>query len=172
MTSFVSTNVRSSTNRRVWDSIISDVNRLDGKATKVGFPEGADLARPFSQTGIKHSDTMAELAQKAAELEFGAPHLRGKKWPFMTQSFMTNLNKLKRQSASEFRRMTRNISAPVTALEQIGEKHEEQIRKQMWLVRTPKLSDFTIAAKGSSKPLIDTGLMVNSVTHREGRRSQ
>ena len=172
MASLINTRIRTTRNSGVWDAIVSDINRLDNKATKVGFPEGADLARPFSQTGVKHSDTMTELAQKAAQLEFGAPHLRGKKWPFMTQSFMTNLNKLKRQSASEFRRMTRNISAPVTALEQIGEKHEEQIRKQMWLIRTPKLSDFTVAAKGSSKPLIDTGLMVNSVTHREGRRSR
>ena len=172
MASLINTRIRTTRNSGVWDAIVSDINRLDNKATKVGLPDGADIDRPFSQTGIKHSDTMAELAQKAAQLEFGAPHLNGKKWPFMTQSFSINLNKLKRQSASEFRRMTRNISAPVTALEKIGESHEEQIRKQIWLVRTPKLSDFTIAAKGSSKPLIDTGLMVNSITHVEGRRSR
>ena len=49
-------------------------------------------------------------------------------------------------------------------LKVIGERSKEAVQKAIREGEYAPLSPRTIAAKGSSTPLIDTGLMVNSVT--------
>jgi hypothetical protein len=57
------------------------------------------------------------------------------------------------------------------ALSILGEFHQEQVKEQIRLTRSPRLEQSTIDRKGSSKPLIDTGQMIQSVTHKEGTRT-
>jgi len=48
-------------------------------------------------------------------------------------------------------------------------KHQQRIQRTIkGRDILPKLADSTIAAKGSTKTLVDTGVMVNSVTYTIG----
>lgn len=51
------------------------------------------------------------------------------------------------------------------ALEIVGQKMESDIKTKITTLREPKNADSTIALKGSSNPLIDTGTMRNSVRY-------
>lgn len=56
------------------------------------------------------------------------------------------------------------------ALAAIGELYTDQIKDKILKGPFKPLSDITIHRKGSSRPLIDTAQMRNSVTHREKMR--
>jgi hypothetical protein len=51
------------------------------------------------------------------------------------------------------------------ALEAIGQEIEEELKMSIRDLISPPLKEATIARKGNPKPLIDTGHMLNSVTH-------
>lgn len=169
MASLISTTVMTTRNNSVMNRIERDYIRLVSMETRAGLPDGAEVGRPTRGSEPRHSDTMKDLAEIASMLEFGGAGSGGKTWPFMTQSFLANIDSLKDESADQFSKLTRNIITPNTVLEKIGDKHALHIKKQIRIIRTPSLSAFTIAAKGSNKPLIDTGLMLNSITHIESR---
>lgn len=54
------------------------------------------------------------------------------------------------------------------ALGQLGAVIVDDIKASIQAVSSPPLAKSTIAAKGSSKPLEDTGLMLNSVSFQVG----
>lgn len=53
-----------------------------------------------------------------------------------------------------------------TFLDMIGTKIEGKLKYQLQEVSDPPLSSVTIENKGSSNPLIDTGSLLDSITHR------
>lgn len=53
-----------------------------------------------------------------------------------------------------------------TVLEAVGTELEGGIKEYAVALRTPPNHPFTIEQKGSSNPLVDTGAMIGSITHR------
>ena len=51
-------------------------------------------------------------------------------------------------------------------LDVLGEGVEGQLRQSIRDTNSPPLADSTIARKGFAKPLIDTGVLINSITHK------
>ena len=147
--------------------VVAGIRGMDNVVTKVGFPEGEPVASAQSQQE-NSVDNMSELARIAFTLEFGAPHLKNKKWPFMTKAFQNNKNRLESLVSQLYDRASEGRLEAMRALSIVGEFHQENIKEQIRLTRTPRLEQSTIDRKGSSKPLIDTGQMIQSVTHKEG----
>jgi hypothetical protein len=56
---------------------------------------------------------------------------------------------------------------PTQLLDRIGLKVQSLLRQRVRSITQPPLSPATIAAKGSSKPLIDTGQMINSINYEK-----
>lgn len=157
--------------RNIIPNIVAGIRSLDDLATKVGFPEGERVSSASTQTN-NSVDDMSELARIAFTLEFGAPHLGNKKWPFMTKAFQSNRRRIESLTAQLYDQASQGRVEGMRALGILGEFHQENIKEQIRLTRTPRLEESTIAAKGSSKPLIDTGQMIQSVTHKEGVRTR
>lgn len=57
----------------------------------------------------------------------------------------------------------------IKALGLVGEVFSDMIRQKIVSIRTPPNSPRTIATKGSSNPLIDTGQLKNSITYEVNR---
>jgi hypothetical protein len=150
--------------------VIAGIRGMDNLVTKVGFPEGGRVASAASQQG-EQVDDMSELSRIAFTLEFGAPHLGNKKWPFMTKAFQSGRSSVESLTNQLYDRASRNRLETMRALSILGEFHQEQVKEQIRLTRSPRLEQSTIDRKGSSKPLIDTGQMIQSVTHKEGTRT-
>lgn len=66
--------------------------------------------------------------------------------------------------------MTDGKISEETVLKKIGVMHEGQIKKQITNGTYTDLSERTIKKKKSSKPLIDTGIMRNSVKFKISKR--
>jgi len=53
-----------------------------------------------------------------------------------------------------------------TFLEAVGKEVEGRLKRFMKKLHYPPNSSFTIRRKGSSNPLIDTGALLDSITHK------
>jgi len=56
-----------------------------------------------------------------------------------------------------------------TALGLVGEVMADAITQKIITLRTPPNAPYTIKAKGSSNPLVDTGQLKNSITYEVNR---
>jgi hypothetical protein len=158
---------------RVIDVGLTDAQRangdMDGAFTKVGFPSEGRVA---SGNGDSDRTSVIDLATNAAILEFGMKTKGGlKRWPFMSNAMRKNkrrIEQLLRILAEKVYK--RNVTAK-RALGIIGEDMVGKIKQEMRDISTPQEEDATIKRKkGVSNPTIDTGQMINSVTHVEVKK--
>lgn len=146
-------------------ALINDANRL---TLKVGFPSAA------------HYEDGTSVAQVAVDNEFGVPSQHIPPRPFMRPTAAA-----KRQEWTD--NMGRGAAAAVRGartltqvLDQIGMMAAGDIAHKITQIVSPPLADLTVANRMNryasnqahvgnlTKPLIDTGLMFNSVTHEVG----
>ena len=131
---------------------------LNGSHVLVGFPQGDPKAQ-------RAEGTMSN-ASLAAVHNFGSPEQGIPPRPFMDEA-MNNAdtkNKLRILTLGGLRRMTVGRETMRGMLGKVGEYMvgaiKSSIRDGDWIANKPR----TIAVKGSSKPLIDTAQMMNSVS--------
>jgi hypothetical protein len=136
------------------DRILKELKLIDGSYTKVGFPGGA---------------VGATVIMKAAVNEFGTINGKVPSRPFMRQTFedptvQAQLGALRATMLNGIYAGTMTVK---TALGRIGEFYTGAIKRKITTGNFRALSPRTIAAKGSTRPLIDSGQMRNAVTHIE-----
>lgn len=132
---------------------------LEGpKHVKVGFPQGTD----------------AEQLQKAVWNEFGtAGGASGGGWggpiperPFMRNAMRDNAGKYRRFVVSEAKKILAGQAEMRRTLNRLGLVAVGDVQTSIANLSSPPNSPVTIERKGSSNPLIDTGAMRQSVTHK------
>lgn len=87
--------------------------------------------------------------------------------PFMRQTFEKNKNKVLKVLAKELEFIFLQQSTAKMSIARIGEWYVGEVKR---IFRTGSFvgnSPLTTKKKGSSRPLVDTGELRNSVTHRE-----
>lgn len=118
-------------------------------AVDVGFPEGA---------------VKSEIIDRAVYNEFGTTRIPER--PFMRNAMRDNRPKY----VAAVRAMTPLIiegkMTLVVALNRLGIMAQTDIKEEISTLTDPPNAPSTIAKKGSSKPLIDTGEMRDAVTWR------
>lgn len=134
---------------------------------KVGFPTDGDIAFG-DRVGSEHApvNDMADLAMIAAVHEYGRSDGTIPARPFMRPSFDQNIDKL---HALRERLWVEYLNGHITneqAFGLMGEFLVAKIKNTIRRIREPALAPATIARKHSSKPLIDTGQMLNSVQYK------
>jgi hypothetical protein len=144
--------------------------QLTGGYVKVGFPDGkapgspGDPGKPRKKKPKKPWDNMSEVARIATWNEFGVPAKNIPSRPFFRNAIDSSREELKEFKKNVYDQVIQGKITPHQALELIGlwmqDKIRESILKGSW---TPN-AERTKRAKGSSKPLIDSGQLVNSVT--------
>lgn len=137
------------------------------------LPNAASLAGPSKvKVGFPAGKADGGNIQKAIWQEWGtAGGASGGGWggpiperPFFRNAIRDNTGKYKQAMATSARKILRGETAMVTVLNKLGIAAQADIQGSITSLMSPPLSPVTIARKGSSKPLIDTGAMRQAVT--------
>lgn len=139
---------------RVLDRVLADLKGIDGQFVKVGFLEG-DV----------HSEYHLPLAGIAATHEFGSPKMKIPERSFIRAWVDSNIRTIQKRMENLYGKIIDDKIAPIMALKTMGVFATGGIKSQIRKTTSPALSSRTIARKGSSQPLIDTGIMRSSVRY-------
>lgn len=131
-----------------------DLIKFSGRETlEIGFFENARY------------ENGTQVAQVAFFNEFGTLRIPAR--PFFRNAITKNIKKWYSTLGSAIR-AGRN---PNNALSLVGEQARGDIIKSITELNTPPNAQSTINAKGSTSPLIDSGLLRRSVTYKVKQRS-
>jgi len=134
-----------------WKRIVAELTAVDGKAVKVGV-----LSDAGSEAGGQ------SLASVATYNEFGTS--RGiPPRPFMAQTFETRNREISEFIAKQKDAVLDGKATFSGALGKIGEKYKGMIQREIASGGFAANAPATIRQKGSSKPLIDTGRLRQSI---------
>lgn len=143
---------------RKWRMLLNEVSKLDREYVKVGV-----LADQGGAAPVEGGDaTMVEIA---AAHEYGDPQANLPERSFIRRTFI--------DKAPQLAAMQRKLAGGITtgkldtrrALDLLGAWAAGQVKLTITSGSvTPPLKQATIDRKGSSKPLIDRGQLVNSIT--------
>lgn len=136
---------RTTIDDRVWQKLVLRLKDLDEKRVKIGV--------------IGKSD----VAEIATIHEFGAPGANIPARSFIRGTFRDR-GPLTEVTAKLATRVIKGGLVIERALGLLGTWAEAQIKRTIRNRIPPPLKPATIAAKGSSVPLIDTGRLINSIT--------
>lgn len=126
------------------------------------------------KVGFPKSGASASNIEKAVWNEFGTRGgASGGGWggpiperPFMRNSMRDNRGKYKSAMSTSAAKILRGETAMGTVLSKLGIVAQGDIQSEITSLSTPPNSPVTIALKGSSNPLIDTGAMRQAVTYQ------
>lgn len=140
-----------------WIRIKSDIAALKGRGVKVGL-----LAGGPKQDGVP-------VVEYATLNEFGTENIPSR--PFMRKTSDDAQKPITPFAASVTRRLLANQVNPDGVLDSLGLWYQARIRATIrsspsWAVAN---APMTIAAKGSSTPLIDQGIMIGAVNYEKTR---
>lgn len=126
--------------------------KKSGKYVKVGLPDSP------------HRDSGLTLAQLGGIHEYGAPGAGIPERPFLAVAIRKELDDLMRLNIINLKLILHNGQTFEGALEQLGLMAQGKVQQYIVDGDFAPLQPATIARKGSSKPLIDTGQMRQSIT--------
>lgn len=153
-----------------WKRIKQEMLALKGSYTKVGLPDTATVQTGNRKgSGHKPYASISELVKIGVINEFGSSSIpnRPPARPAFRMAFdknRVNIELLKRKLISKV--FLGNVTAK-QALGLMGEFLTNETKRSITDLRTPPNAPSTVARKGSSNPLIDTGQLRASVTHVE-----
>ena len=133
-----------------WEEIEDNIKALDNSYTVVGY-----IASNSSQ----------DVVNKAVWNELGTSKIPPR--PFQRRAFDSNKKMLRALLEQYGNLIMMNKISIRKGLSSIGEIHVRNIKKKIRHGSFKRLADATIKKKKSSKPLFDTGEMINSTTHKE-----
>lgn len=137
------------------DTLITSSKKLRGKGVKAGFPaEGSGRDTYPNGTSLPLVAIWNELGTKTSPPR-----------SFLFPGSIKFVKENKKLIANMQRAILLNTKKVNLALEVVGQKVKTRIQKEIRDKSTPPNSPLTIAIKGSSSPLQDTNLMLNSVDY-------
>jgi hypothetical protein len=156
---------------RVTTRILKDIDKAaidrlkqrliqDGRVVNVGVPEG------------KHEADGTPVAMIAAVHEFGSPSRGIPERPFLRVAVQRNRLTYIRLNRINLVKMLRGQMTADQALGQLGEMAKGDVQTEIRNGDFAPLKPATIRRKGSSKPLIDTGQIVQSIAWELGDKSR
>lgn len=145
-----------------WNQILKEIEEFKSSTILIGFQEGSTTTREVKGQRIKEGDlSMPEIA---VQNEFGTNTIPARS--FMRTSFDENLPKIKKLITQQYDQVVLGSQKSQNALDAIGSVVQGFIVTKIRQIVSPPNSPRTIAEKGSSKPLIDFGQMIQSVTYQ------
>lgn len=145
-----------------WRRILAAVNDLDDSYVKVGvLAETGDSEHGEGESG---DITILELA---AIHEFGSPAAGVPERSFIRRTFQNSEDWLPQFQSKLAKAVIQGKISHERALEILGKKCVDEVKNTITEGEgvPPPLEQSTIDAKGSSRPLVDTGQLVNSISY-------
>ena len=138
-------------NDKLWKEIKAQFPKIDKAVVKTGIQSDAG-----ENEGVS-------IAEYAAFNEFGTRTIPER--PFMRKTFDDNLANHNKLIERLFKGMLGGKLDAKMAFKILGQQTEDDMKNTIMTgIFTPN-SDCTVAKKGSSRPLIDTGTMRNSIRY-------
>lgn len=144
---------------RGWRNFKLELGNIDKSFTKVGVQQGTIHKSKAGEVGL------SDMVVIAAANEFGTRTIPSR--PFMRRAFQRNLTKLNDLIGSTYGSVITGRLSTRRGLAIIGEFMTSEIKREITILRRPPNAPATIARKGSSNPLIDTGQLRASIAHVE-----
>jgi phage gpG-like protein len=145
--------------------LLDQLKILDNLQGKVGWFETSHYA----------NKKRTPVAYVAAIHEYGYPKGKIKPRPFMRPTIKREQNKWKLISTDLATKLTKGEINAHELMETLGLIAAGDVRETITQLQTPKLADSTVLARtrryknqkvsASSKPLVDTGLLLHSLTN-------
>lgn len=135
--------------------IMNEIKKLNSSFTVIGL---------FSNEH-EESENNLTVADIGFFNEYGTKDIPER--PFIRNWFDSNLSKIKKEAEKLFKRVIDGKLSPEKALSILGEWAKGEIQKSITNLKTPVNAPSTISKKGSTNPLIDTGIMRSSIRHEE-----
>ena len=136
-----------------------ELARLNGSYVLVGFQEG-EVTKAQTKNGRSKKAGQSQ-AQIAADNEFGTKNIPARS--FMRTSFDENQKLIDKAIGVEYDQIIDGKRTAYKSLVRLGVLMEGLIRSKILSIHYPPNSPRTIAAKKSSKPLIDFGQMIAAI---------
>ena len=137
---------------RKWKKIVKNFPKFDNTVLKVGIQK--DAGENFAGESI---------AEYAAKNEYGSRRIPERS--FIRSTIDQKRPQIFKLIANEFDKTLKLRISPERALKVVGTYVETEIKKKITALRSPPNSPVTIKRKGSSNPLIDSGLMRQSIRY-------
>ena len=135
----------------------------DGKKLQKMLKELAEKeVRVGFQAGKATEEDGTDICDIAAWNELGTVHIPAR--PFLRQSVADNVSKINSFLQSKKKDLVRGVSAE-QVLKEIGIFQKDLIQEKITEGNFTPNAESTVKKKGSSKPLIDTGRMRQSVNY-------
>lgn len=131
----------------------------DSRVVNVGVPEG------------KREEDGTPVAMIAAVHEFGSPSQGIPERPFLRVAIQRNRQKYVRLNRINLVKMLRGQATVDQALGRLGEMAKGDVQTEIRSGVFTPLKEATKKRKGSSRPLIDTGQMVQSIAWELGDKN-
>jgi hypothetical protein len=149
-------------NRKLWDELLARAHKLDRAHVKVGVLERSGAGEMHNTSGES-----LRLVEIAAVHEFGSSDGRIPERSFIRSTFLIRrVNALATMQANLARLIVTKGLDPMKALAKLGAWGAAEVKNTITEIDIPPpLADSTIMRKGSSKPLVDTGLLKNSISY-------
>lgn len=153
---------------KLWDAIYDFVNGKGSSEAKRLEKLTKEMTQMRVDVGFNESSGSYEegvtLAQVAAWNEYGTEHSPSR--PFMRQTMKDHQDDITKVAAAALRDAAASRGDIQPVLNKIGAYTKSCMQKEIrdggWVANAPS----TIAKKGSSRPLIDTGRMRQSVVYK------
>lgn len=140
-------------------AIQTEINLLKKSYVLIGLQHG-DITQASSRGDHKKEGGIS-LAQIAADNEFGTKKIPAR--PFMSTSFDENKSQINQAIQGQYSKILNGTAKTYQSLSLIGLYVKSLIQRKINAITFPPNSPKTIAAKGSSKPLIDFGQMLRGI---------
>lgn len=132
------------------------------KSFKVAEKE-AGVSVGFLRSSGVYENSNVTVTQVAAVHEFGSSDGRIPERSFMRSSIDANKGKLEKVISKLAGQVSDGVMPQKKALGIIGQMVQDLMKGKILAGLSPPLAPSTVARKGSSKPLIDTGQLINSI---------
>jgi hypothetical protein len=145
--------------RKLWDELIARAKKLDHAYVRVGVLE--------EKGSVARGDGGMTLVEIAATHEFGSSDGRIPERSFIRSTFLIRrVNALRTFQEKLARAIVTKGLDPIKALNMLGAWGAAEVKNTITEIDIPPpLADSTVQRKGSSKPLVDTGLLKNSISY-------
>lgn len=168
-------------NNQVWLNIQAQLKKLDAAYVKVGYPSGGTPAAGgtgayFGISGVATIAAFQEFGTKQIATPKQARFLSSSGFPvkvgqllsvparsFMRTSFDENLKSIELLKAKYYEDIVNGVMTAEQALRLLGEFLLGKTKQKVQSINSPALHPFTLSKKNSTKPLITTGQMINSL---------
>lgn len=162
-----------------WNKLLKEHAHLNNVKTKIGLFGNGQPGQNVAYRGailhfgvdIKVTDKMRNfLRMIGLFLKNTTKHIRIPKRPFMAYAVDRNKPEIMDFIKNQYILLLKGVINTRIFLNRIGIKHSDQIKMMIRGGNYKKLHPVTKQQKGSSKPLIDTGEMINKVIfkHKKG----